>query len=57
VKPSGTLSLLAGATPGVHPAFARYYIRRVRLASNDKLVGVLKDVRASVIPPSTYRMM
>jgi ribonucleotide reductase alpha subunit len=38
VKPSGTLSLLAGATPGVHPAYARYYIRRVRMSSNDELV-------------------
>ena len=38
VKPSGTLSLLAGVTPGVHPAFARHYIRRVRMASDDALV-------------------
>jgi ribonucleoside-triphosphate reductase (thioredoxin) len=38
VKPSGTLSLLAGATPGVHPAFAPFYIRRVRMSSTDKLV-------------------
>ena len=37
-KPSGTISLLAGATPGVHPAYAQYYIRRVRMASNDVLV-------------------
>lgn len=35
VKPSGTLSLLAGVTSGGHPAFAERYIRRVRMASND----------------------
>jgi hypothetical protein len=44
VKPSGTLSLLSGATPGVHPAYARYYVRRIRLASDDKLVGALRDL-------------
>lgn len=44
VKPSGTLSLLAGATPGVHPAFSKYYIRRVRMASDDKLVQICKDL-------------
>jgi ribonucleoside-triphosphate reductase (thioredoxin) len=38
VKPSGTLSLLAGVTPGVHPGFAQHYIRRIRMASNDPLV-------------------
>jgi ribonucleotide reductase alpha subunit len=44
VKPSGTLSLLAGATPGVHPAYSKYYIRRVRMASDDTLVKVCKDL-------------
>ena len=43
VKPSGTLSLLAGSTPGVHPAFSRHYIRRVRMASDDKLVEKCKE--------------
>ena len=38
VQPSGTLSLLPGVTPGIHPAFARYYIRRVRFGSSDALV-------------------
>jgi len=42
VKPSGTLSLLAGATPGIHPAYSRYYIRRVRMSSDDKLIDVCK---------------
>lgn len=38
VKPSGTLSLLAGVTPGIHPGYAKYYIRRVRMGSADPLV-------------------
>ena len=44
VKPSGTLSLLGGSTPGVHPAFSRYYIRRVRMASDDSLVQQCKNL-------------
>lgn len=42
VKPSGTLSLLAGVTPGVHPAYSQYYIRRIRIASSSPLVQVLQ---------------
>ena len=38
VQPSGTLSLLPGVTPGIHPAFASHYIRRVRFGSSDPLV-------------------
>ena len=38
VKPSGTLSLLPGVTPGAHPAFSSYYIRRVRMSANHDLV-------------------
>lgn len=39
VKPSGSVSLLAGATPGVHYPVADYYIRRIRLQSDSPLVG------------------
>ena len=44
VKPSGTLSLLGGATPGVHPAYSRYYMRTVRMSSDDKLVQICRDL-------------
>jgi ribonucleotide reductase alpha subunit len=44
VKPSGTLSLLGGATPGVHPAFSKYYMRTVRMSSSDALVQTCKDM-------------
>jgi ribonucleoside-triphosphate reductase len=35
VKPSGTISLLNGSSPGMHAPHAPYYIRRVRIAKND----------------------
>jgi len=38
VKPSGTVSLLAGATPGVHWTHAEYYLRTVRMAANSPLL-------------------
>lgn len=44
VKPSGTLSILAGSTPGVHPAYARFFIRRVRIASNDPLIETCRKL-------------
>ena len=37
VKPSGTLSLLAGVTPGAHPGYSQHYIRRVRMAVDSDL--------------------
>jgi hypothetical protein len=43
VKPSGTLSLLAGVTPGAHPAYSQFYIRRIRMASNSPLVRAAKN--------------
>jgi ribonucleotide reductase alpha subunit len=36
VKPSGTLSLLAGVTSGAHPAIYQYFIRRIRISSSNK---------------------
>lgn len=44
VKPSGSLSLLAGVTPGVHPNPAGpYYIRRIRIATNSPLINLCKN--------------
>ena len=36
VKPSGTLSLLAGVTPGAHPGIYKYFIRRIRISVQNK---------------------
>ncbi len=43
IKPSGTLSLLAGVTPGVHPGYAQYFIRRVRISSSSYLIPILRE--------------
>ena len=42
VKPSGTLSLLAGVTPGAHPGYSQYYIRRIRMAADSELARVAR---------------
>jgi len=42
IKPSGTVSLLAGATPGMHFPQSKYYIRRTTLSKTSELVDVLK---------------
>tara|TARA_R110000824_G_scaffold102566_3_gene244019 strand:+ start:380 stop:2389 length:2010 start_codon:yes stop_codon:yes gene_type:complete len=42
VKPSGTVSLLAGATPGLHYPESRFYIRRIRLSKQSPLIPPLE---------------
>lgn len=43
VKPSGTVSLLPGVTPGVHPAYSRFYLRRIRFSANDPIVTACRS--------------
>jgi len=50
VKPSGTVSLLAGATPGLHYPESRFYIRRVRLSVNSELIEPLKKAKYKIEP-------
>ncbi len=55
VKPSGTLSLLAGVTPGIHPNPAGpYYIRRVRMSSESNLLSVCKKNGYNVEPQRNF---
>ena len=54
VKPSGTLSLLAGVTPGVHPAYAKHYIRRIRFSTSDPLVDTCRKNGYPVEPMVNY---
>jgi hypothetical protein len=50
VKPSGTVSLLAGATPGVHWDHSPYYIRRVRVADEHPMVEACQEAGYDVEP-------
>lgn len=50
VKPSGTVSLLAGATPGVHYPTADFYIRRIRLQQDHPLVAKAEKAGYKVEP-------
>lgn len=50
VKPSGSVSLLAGATPGMHFPEARFYIRRVRMSKNSTLVEPLRKAGYHIEP-------
>ncbi len=50
VQPSGTKSLLTGASPGWHPPFGLHYIRRITFAKNDPVALACLDYGYSVIP-------
>ena len=41
IKPSGTVSLLNGSTPGIHFPESEYYIRRIRFSNSSKLIPFL----------------
>jgi ribonucleoside-triphosphate reductase len=42
IKPSGTVSLLNGSTPGIHFPEDEYYIRRIRFSKTSKLLESLE---------------
>ena len=50
IKPSGTVSLLAGATPGIHFPESRHYIRRMRLGVGSTLVKPLEKAGYKIEP-------
>jgi ribonucleoside-diphosphate reductase alpha chain len=43
VKPSGTVSQLVGSASGIHPRYAKHYIRRVRADVKDPLATWMKE--------------
>jgi ribonucleoside-triphosphate reductase len=50
VKPSGTVSLLSGSSPGMHAHQAPYYIRRIRFQEKDPLVNLLEECGFGIEP-------
>ncbi len=43
IKPSGTVSLLNGSTPGIHYPEDEFYIRRIRFANTSELLPALEE--------------
>jgi ribonucleoside-diphosphate reductase alpha chain len=43
VKPSGTVSQTVDCASGMHPRYAPYYIRRIRISATDSLFKMMRD--------------
>jgi len=53
VKPSGTVSILAGESPGVHwPSGGKYFLRAIRFGNNDPMLPLFKMANYTVEPAS-----
>lgn len=55
VKSHNTVSLLAGATPGMHFPVSRFYLRRVRLPANSDLLAPLIAAGIRVEPETNSK--
>jgi ribonucleoside-triphosphate reductase len=59
VKPSGSVSLLSGATPGVHwPAGGKFYKRAIRFSASDPMLSLFRfanyDIEEDQYSDNTY---
>lgn len=54
VKPHGNSGQLLGVGSGMHPWFAKYYIRRVRISVNDPLLKLAQEQGIPVYPEVGY---
>jgi len=50
IKPSGTVSLLNGSTPGIHYPEDEYYIRRIRFAADSDMLPALEEAGYKIEP-------
>jgi len=50
IKPSGTVSLLNGSTPGIHYPEDEYYIRRIRFAADSDMLPALEAAGYKIEP-------
>jgi len=50
IKPSGTVSLLNGSTPGIHYPEDEYYIRRIRFSADSDMLPALREAGYKIEP-------
>lgn len=50
VAPTGTIAQLCGTTPGIHPVYARRFLRRVRYADHDPRLVEMIAAGHNVVP-------
>lgn len=50
IKPSGTVSQLTNSASGMHPRYAKFYIRRFRISGMDPLYKMMRDQGFTFIP-------
>lgn len=50
IKPSGNTSQIMNCSSGIHPIFAKYYLRRVRISITDPLFKVIKEQKIPYYP-------
>ena len=50
VKPSGNSSQLLDCSPGIHPRWAPYYVRNVRVGTHSPIFKVLRDAGVPMSP-------
>lgn len=50
VKPSGNSSTLVDCASGLHARYARFYLRRVRVAAHSPLLAVFRDAGVPLVP-------
>lgn len=54
LKPSGTSSLVAGTSSGIHPWHAKYYIRRIVVLEHEPIFKYLSENHPELIETVTY---
>jgi len=50
VKPSGSVSLVTGSSPGIHFPHSEYYLRRMRISRNSNLWKAMQEAGYNVEP-------
>lgn len=54
VKPEGSSSCVLGSASGIHARHSKYYLRRIRMSSNDALAVYLKAVIPSLVEDDKF---